>query len=39
VQQGWKHFQVEAEAGIVDGRYDIRDMPVVVAAFMSWITS
>lgn len=38
-QQGWEQFQAEAEAGIAAGRYDSRDMPVVVAALRSWLTN
>lgn len=37
-QQGWEQFQAEAEEGIAAGRYDSRDMPVVIEALRSWLS-
>ncbi len=36
-EEGWAAFEAEAEAGIAEGRYDSRDMPVVIASLMRWI--
>jgi hypothetical protein len=36
-EQGWAAFQAEADAGIAAGRYDSRDMPVVIAALRGWL--
>lgn len=36
-EQGWAEFQADAQAGIAEGRYDSRDMPVVVAALRAWV--
>ena len=38
-EDGWAAFEAEAEAGIADGQYDSRDMPVVLAALRGWVTS
>ncbi len=36
-EDGWAAFEAEAEAGIAEGRYDRRDMPVVIASLRRWI--
>lgn len=36
-QQGWEQFQADAEVGMAVGRYDSRDMPVVIAALRGWL--
>lgn len=36
-EEGWFRFQVEVQVGLADGRYDRRDMPMVVAAIKSWL--
>ena len=36
-EEGWAAFEAEAEAGIAEGRYDSRDMPVFIASLMRWI--
>ena len=35
--EGWAAFEAEAWAGIEEGRYDSRDMPLVVAALRHWL--
>lgn len=37
--EGWAAFEANATAGIADGRYDSRDIPVVVEALRSWLGS
>lgn len=34
---GWDAFQAEARAGVTEGRYDSRDVPIVVAALQCWL--
>tara|TARA_R110002124_G_scaffold45004_5_gene136580 strand:- start:3375 stop:3557 length:183 start_codon:yes stop_codon:yes gene_type:complete len=36
-EAGWTALQAEVEAGLTDGRYDPRDMPVVIAALNGWL--
>lgn len=36
-EEGWSSLQAEANAGMSDGRYDNRDMPVVVGAIRLWL--
>ncbi len=36
---GWAAFEAETEAGIADGRYDKRDMPVVMACLRRWLST
>lgn len=36
---GWDAFNADVDAGIAAGRYDSRDMPVVIAALRGWLTS
>lgn len=38
-EAGWDALQADAEAGMAAGRYDSRDMPVVVAALKGWLNS
>lgn len=37
-QAGWEAFQVDAEVGMADGRYDLRDTPVILASVRRWVT-
>lgn len=37
-EEGWAAFEAETKAGIAEGRYDRRDMPVVLAAIHSWLS-
>lgn len=37
-EQGWVELQVDAEAGIADGRYDNRDMPFIILAVQGWLS-
>lgn len=36
-EEGWAAFQAEAEAGVAEGRYDRRDMPIVVRCLRRWV--
>lgn len=36
-EEGWAALEAEAEVGIAEGRYDSRDMPVVVHCLRRWI--
>lgn len=36
-EEGWAAFETETAAGIAEGRYDRRDMPVVIASLRRWI--
>lgn len=36
-EEGWAAFEAEAEAGVAEGRYDSRDMPVVVRSLRRWM--
>lgn len=35
--EGWAAFEAEAQAGIAEGRYDSRDMTVVIRCLRHWI--
>ncbi len=35
--EGWAAFEAETEAGIADGQYDGRDMPVVLRCLQRWL--
>ncbi len=37
--EGWAAFQADAQAGIADGRYDGRDMPIVLNCLRNWISA
>lgn len=37
--EGWAAFEAEATAGMAEGRYDRRDVPVVIASIRSWLAS
>lgn len=36
-EQGWQEVQAEAEDGIAAGRYDRKDISVVVTALRTWL--
>lgn len=36
-EAGWAALQADAEAGIAAGRYDNRDIPVVIGAIRLWL--
>lgn len=36
-EEGWAAFQAEAEAGVAEGRYDRRDMPVILRSIQRWL--
>lgn len=36
-ETGWAALQNDFKAGIDDGRYDSRDMPVVIASIGLWL--
>ena len=36
-QAGWAAVEAEAAVGVADGRYDSRDMPVVMACLRRWL--
>jgi len=36
-EEGWAEFQADTEAGIAEGIYDPRDMPVIIAALGRWV--
>lgn len=38
-KDGWAAILADAKVGMGDGRYDSRDMPMVIAVLKSWITS
>lgn len=38
-QHGWEALQIDADRGVADGRYDPRDLPMVVAAISAWLRS
>lgn len=38
-EEGWAAFEAETEAGIAEGRYDRRDMPVVMRSFRRWMAT
>ncbi len=33
---GWAAMEADVEAGLADGRYNSRDMPVVIACLRRW---
>jgi hypothetical protein len=38
-EEGWLRLQADVQIGIMEGRYDSRDMPVVIASLRRWIGS
>ena len=38
-EEGWAAFEAEAAAGVAEGRYDSRDMPVVVRCLRRWLAT
>lgn len=36
-EEGWLAFEAEAQAGVAQGRYDSRDMPVIIKALRRWL--
>lgn len=38
-EEGWVSIQADAKNGMGDGRYDSRDIPVVIEAIRTWLTS
>ncbi|WP_436357466.1 hypothetical protein [Brevundimonas sp. CEF1] len=36
-EEGWATFEAEAQAGVDEGRYDGRDMPVVLRSIKRWL--
>ena len=36
---GWAAVQEEVEAGLADGRYDGREVPLVILCLNRWLTS
>lgn len=36
---GWAAVKYEVEAGLADGRYDNRDLPVVIRCLDRWFSS
>lgn len=37
-EAGWAALKADAQQGIVDSRYDSRDMPVVISALAAWLS-
>lgn len=38
-EEGWAAIQADAEVGMGDGRYDSRDIPVIIEAIRRWLAS
>ena len=38
-EEGWAAFEEEMATGVAEGRYDRRDMAVVVAALRRWMAA
>lgn len=36
---GWAVFEADALRGVAEGRYDSRDMPVVLTALQRWLSA
>lgn len=36
-EAGWAAVQADVKVGLSHGRYDSRDMPVVIAALRAWL--
>ncbi|MNY17547.1 hypothetical protein D3C86_1508690 [compost metagenome] len=38
-EEGWAAFEAETEAGVAEGRFDSRDMPVILACLRRWVAT